>query len=293
MTLVLILTLIGLTLAVLQALRLADRRRAERLRARLLARSCARPPRFDPAMVRDLPEPARRYFLHAIAPGARLDAAVEIGLAGQIGLGDRSSPRYLPMRARQILAPPEGFVWQAEAGSGPIHLSGFDGYAGGVAWTRFWLCWLIPVARASGRGDLARSAAGRGIAEAVFWAPAALLPRQGVAWTAPDAGTARVTVEHRGCRHVVDLTLDPAGRPLTVLLQRWSRENPERAWRLQPFGGTVDAVARFGDYTLASRITGGNHFGTPDYFPFYRVEVTRLRLLPPTGHAPVEPGPDP
>jgi hypothetical protein len=183
-----------------QAVRLRDTRRAEALWARLADLGAAKEPvRFDPAMVDHLPAPARRYFLHAIAPGTALRTVAEIEMVGEFGLGDGDAPRYLPMRARQILAPPHGFVWIASMGSpGLMRVSGSDAYAWGEAWTRFWLLGTIPVARAAGTPDLARSAAARGIAEAALWVPAALLPTNGVAWEPIDDRRSRAVVLHRG-----------------------------------------------------------------------------------------------
>src|SRR3712207_8188864 len=36
------------------------------------------------------------------------------------------------------------------------------------------------------------------------------------------------------------LTVAPDGRPLSVALERWSDANPERVFRWQPFGATID-----------------------------------------------------
>jgi hypothetical protein len=269
-----------IVLLALQLLRLYDANRANRA-CRLVARSVtADTARFDPASIAHLPDPARRFFLFAIARGARLPPAVELEMAGELSLGSKQTPNYMPMRARQILAGPQGFVWMLTTGSGLMRITGSDGYADGEAWTRFWLLNLIPVARASGRTDFARSAAGRAVAESVFWAPAALLPRAGVFWEAVNKDTARAHIRERATVHTVDVTVAADGRPLSVLLQRWSRENPEREWRLQPFGGTIEEIMEVDGYRLAARVEGGNWFGTEQYFAFYRARVTSLRLIP-------------
>ena len=146
---------------------------------------------FVAGMVADLPEPARRYFAYAIQPGTPLRPVVEIQMTGQFSLGTKDDPRYRPMEARQILATPEGFVWEMRTRGG-MPLSGSDS----GRWTRFRIFALIPVARVGGDPDHARSAFGRYVAEAVIWAPAALMPGPGVTWEAVDDDTARVTVRH-------------------------------------------------------------------------------------------------
>jgi hypothetical protein len=227
--------------------------------------------------VADLPDPARRYFLWAIRPGVPLKRVVELEMEGELSLGTREKPGYMPMRASQALGL-DGFVWRLRAGRPTMWFSGSDGYAAGEGWTRFWLYGLLPVVRAGGGEDYARSAAGRAVAEAVFWAPAALLPSAQVRWEPVDGDTARALVRLRGHEHRVELTVAPDGRPLAVSLMRWSRENPERAWRLQPFGGTIGAVREAQGYRVAAEVDGGNGFGTPAYFPFYRARVTAVRF---------------
>ncbi len=267
-------------LAILAALglRVYDRVWTSKQWRQIASQVSASPVRFADHMVADLPEPARRYFRYTIASGTQLSTVVEIQMSGEIGLGSKVRPNYVPMRAREILAPPHGLVWAPIAGSRLLRLSGSDGYSGEYAWTRLWLLGLIPVVCSGDRTDCARSAFGRLVAEAVFWAPAALLPQRGVEWELIDLDTARATLQHRGRRQSVDVRVDEFGQPVSVVLQRWSRENPEREWRLQPFGGTVEEVGTFGGYRLATRVSGGNHFGTDDYFPFFRARIERIKL---------------
>jgi hypothetical protein len=77
---------------------------------------------------------------------------------------------------------------------------------------------------------------------------------------------------------VLELTLAPNGAVREVVGQRWSNANPEHVFRLQPFGGTMEADAVFDGYTIPSRVRVGNHFKTEDYLPFFQAEVTRARF---------------
>lgn len=257
-----------------------DRRREEGTWRSLSGRAGQEADAFAPAMVEGLPEAARRFFLYTIEEGARLRTVAEVVMDGEIGLGDGSDPRYLPMRGHQIIAPPFGLVWKLEAGSGFMRISGSDGFDGSSSWVRFWLMNLIPVVRAGGGRDHARSAFGRVVAESVFFAPAALLPREGVSWEPVSDGTARATVRFGDMTQTVDVSVDEDGRPHTVVIPRWSDANPENEYRVQPFGGTVSEFQRFDGYLLPTRIEGGNFIGTPDYFPFYRARVESIRFLP-------------
>jgi len=264
-------------LLALAAWRRADARFDRAAWSALAGRQPAEPEKFDPAALAGLPEPAQRFFRFAIRPGTPLRTVAEISMTGEFGLGTREKAKYLPMRAEQILAAPHGFVWQLRTG-GALPISGSDGALDGASWSRFWLLGLLPGARAGGNRDHARAAFGRYVAEAAFWTPAALLPAGNVRWEAVDDTTARVTLTHDGLAQSVDLSVDAEGRPVTVVFQRWSDANPDRRFRLQPFGGYLSDFADFGGFRLPTRIEAGNFFGTEDYFPFFRVRVTAVRF---------------
>jgi len=264
---------VGLGVISLAFLLVMDRR-ADRLeRERLIALQPVAPEPFDPRMVADLPEPARRYFLYAILPGTPILPVAEIEMRGRFSLGSKDAPNYQPMEARQILAAPEGFVWEMRTRGG-MPVSGSDS----GSWTRFRIFGVIPVARLGGDPDHTRSAFGRYVGEAAIWSPAVLLPGPGVTWEAVDENTARVTVTHGDLEQAVDVTVDAEGRPVEVIFQRWSNANPDKVHRLQPFGAVMSDFREVGGYRLPFRVEAGNLFGTEDYFPFFIAEVTEIRF---------------
>jgi hypothetical protein len=268
--------LLGILLAIIAGLaawRAFDQRADQAAWQRLITAQPGETRTFDASMTAGLPEPARRYFNFTIAAGTALYTAVEIEMAGEIGLGSRDAPRYREMQARQILAPPDGFVWKVK--TGPI--SGSDGALPEKSWTRFWLFGLVPLVRASG-SDHHRSAFGRVVAEATFWAPASLLPGESVRWQPIGADSARAVVTFGHFEQAVDITVDAAGAPTSVVIQRWSNANADQVYREQPFGGYLSAFKAFDGYRLPTRIEGGNLIGTPDYFPFFKADVTALRF---------------
>jgi hypothetical protein len=253
---------------------LADRAEVSRLQAV----QSAIPPVFEHRMIADLPEPAVRFFRFSIAEGTPLFSVAAITMQGQFSLGDKDSPKYMTMHASQVLAAPNGFIWKMRARSGHLRLSGSDS----LTWTRFWMGGLLPVAHTGGDADHARAAFGRMVAEAVFWTPAAILPSQDVSWEPVDQDTARVTVRQNDMIQSVDISVASDGQPTKVVFQRWSNANPDKVYRLQPFGGYLSRFQDFQGYRLPTHIEAGNHFGTDAYFPFFIADVTKVTFPEPS-----------
>lgn len=266
----LLLVILLIPAAVMALLRQQDMNSERAEWNRLLSKQPNNPLRFDAMMVADLPEAAKRYFTYTIAPGTPLFPVAEIDMRGQFSL---KAPDYFPMQASQILALPYGFLWKMSLHGG-ISVSGSDS----GSWTRFRLFGLLPVARAGGDPSHTRSAFGRSVIEAVFWTPAALLPGPNIAWEGVSDNVARVTVTEGALSQSVDVTVNASGQPVSVSMMRWSNANPQRQYRLQPFGGTLSDFRDVMGYRLPFKVEGGNMFGTEAYFPFYKAEVTAIRF---------------
>ena len=244
---------------------------AQQAMRRLVSEPRAEPAAFWPAMVADLPEVARRSFLHAIAPGTLLRKSVRLEMAGTFVLGDKAAQTRFRMEARQVLSPPDEFVWIASMRSGLMSISGSDALVDGKAWTRFWVAGLVPVVSQRSSPDLNRSAATRSAVEGI-WAPASLLPGNGVTWQQVGVDDARL--HFAGGQESVDLHLDRSGRVLDVRTLRWSDANPEKTFKLQPFGGTMEAEGSFDGFTIPTHVKVGNHFGLEGYFPFFDAVIS-------------------
>ena len=249
---------------------------AERAVAAVLGRAGAPPAVFDLALVADQPEIARRYFAHAIAPGTPLASAVTLQMRGTFLLGDLQHHQRYRMTAQQILRPPFEFVWMPVLTSGVMTITGSDALVAERAWTRFWLAGLVPVANEQTSSDMLRSAQFRAATEGV-WLPASLLPQRGVRWQQEGSDQALLTFASVQPAIRLRLTLASDGAVREIVGQRWSNANSGRIFKLQPFGGTVLDEARFGGFTIPSRLHVGNHYGTAEYLPFFQAEIVDAR----------------
>lgn len=234
--------------------------------------AAARPPGrpFDPAMVGDLPEPARRWLRHAVAPGTPLRRSVELIMHGEIRLGTWRS-----FTAAQIAAPPAGYIWAARASIHGVPVVGYDRLSSGTAQMRWRLVGLIPVMTAQGP-DTARSAAGRLASEFVM-VPTTF---RAATWRLGDRPDTAVATWHIGAEQIdVELHVGPDGQLLDVLLQRWGKPGGG-GFGYHPFGVTVEAERTFAGITVPSTVRAGWWWGTDrqDEGEFFRARITDASL---------------
>jgi len=271
LTFLILFFLLGLLL--LGLWRLSDVRAERHAWQALIRRGSIDSAKYDPILVDGLPEPAQRFFNFALRPGTSLHPVVEIEMEGELSLGTRDRPNYRPMRARQLLAAPHGFIWSLRWNG----VRGSDGALPDRSWTRFWLFGLLPVARAGGP-DHQRSSFGRLIADSTFWAPASMLPSEYVTWQALGPDSARAIARYGVFEQAIDLHVDEAGQPERIVFQRWSNENPGRRHQFQTFGGDFSDFQSFEGYRIPTTVIAGNHYGSEDYFPFFKARVIGVRF---------------
>ena len=243
----------GLALRVRRA---AEDRRAERLEQQLYAVP-TEPPRFTDALVADLPEPARRYLRHAIAPGTPLAPAVRLALEGTMTPTPGGAP--VELTADEVLAPQRGFVWTARARMAGLPVRVRDRYAADDGGVRVHLLGLLPLPSSAEQDDVARSSRGRLVGEAV-WCPTALLG-PGVAWEAVDAERARFSLTVDGEAVAVTLRIGADGALREVTLDRWGDVGVDHFQPI-PYGFAVAVEGTFGGVTIPTRIRGGWWYGT-------------------------------
>ena len=226
------------------------------------------PSLFDPALVAGLPEPARRWLTHAIAPGTPLWQSVEISMVGHIKIG-----AWRPFTATQVVAPRLGYIWAADARLFGLPVIGYDRLSGGTGEMRWRLLDLVPVVSIDGP-DMTRSAAGR-LASEIALIPTAF---GGATWTGatgPDTAVAEWGAGEQEER--VELHLGPAGQLRAVLMQRWG--NPDgRPFARYPFGVTVTAERTDAGVTLPAAVRAGWWRGTDgqDAGEFFRARITKV-----------------
>jgi len=214
---------------------------------------------FDPAAIVGLPEPARRWLGHAIAPGTPLWSSVELTMHGQIKLG-----RWRSFTARQILTPPDDYIWAARTRLAGLPVTGYDRLASGGGDMRWRLMRLIPVLNESGP-DVTRSAYGR-LAGEIVLIPTAF--RHASLSRGEHAGTAVATWQFGDDTESAELLLEPNGRLAEVRVNRWG--NPGGApFGRYPFGVRFEAESRFGGITLPTVLRAA--WGESDFF---RAEIT-------------------
>lgn len=223
--------------------------------------------RFDPATVEDVPEPGRRYLLHALEPGAPLADSVRLEMAGSIRMARGEEP--VPMESEEVLAPDRGFVWTARMKKGPVTIRGFDACAEGEAEMRWWVAGLVPVVREAGE-ELARSARGRLAGETALLVPSALLPSRGARWEAVDDSTARVRCEVHGETTELTLEIGPDGSLRRLSYPRWNSDPKNGPVGRLPFvSDELGEERTFDGHTIPTRFRAGWRLGEEGEFPFF------------------------
>lgn len=231
----------------------------------LLAAATPEPAAFGPAVTAGLPEPARRWLAHAIPPGTPLWRTAELVMRGTIKLGG-----WRPFTARQVLAPPEGYIWAATARLMGLPVTGYDRLSSGSGQMRWRLLGVIPVLAADGP-DITRSAAGRLAGEV------ALVPTtfQQARWEQADGDTVIASLRIGDDTETARLRIGTDGRLVEILVNRWG--NPDGApFRRHTFGVSVQAESAFGGITIPSRFRAGWWYGTgrQEEGEFFRAHIT-------------------
>jgi hypothetical protein len=267
-----VLAAVAVLVAFLAWKNLEQRRHVERVRKRL-ASLPAPVPLTDERLV-GLPEPVRRYLRHALPVGAPLASLVKLQLRQEI-------------KARKTDSASEAHIleveqWLSRAGSvgEGVLRRGLGRHA------TFWYLDGKGAGRETSLGYPLISNTGphsvkvlqRRFLHELILLPPALLPDQGVTWTALDDRRIRAELSLDGEKATLDLTIGPDGNLLEAVSQRWASVGTGGVFQDIPFGFVVDGERSFDGYTIPSRLRGGFWYGTDRYVESFHLEIEAARF---------------
>jgi len=148
-------------------------------------------PSYHETQLAGLPAPVQRYFRHVLPEGQPYLRGLRLRHDGQFKTDLKKD--WMAIEGEQyITAAPAGFIWQGTT----RWFVARDAYEAGRGSLRVRLLGAVPVVNGHGphfdEGELLRW-----LAESA-WLPTALLPGAGIAWTAVDEHSARLTFTQNG-----------------------------------------------------------------------------------------------
>jgi hypothetical protein len=219
-----------------------------------------------------LPLPVGRYFERAIPEDQKRIARARVFQEGTFLV--RPPRLWRPFRAVETFtARPPGFLWEARIRMLPgVHVLVRDAFHEGAGSMRA-RCLGYRLADTAGTPAIAAAALQRYLAEAVLM-PTALLPAEGVAWTAIDASSARASLAAGTTRVSLDFRFGRDGLVESVLAPA----------RMRDVGGQGVATpwrGRWWDYEeqdglLAPRCGEVEWLLPQGPQPYWRGQVTRI-----------------
>jgi hypothetical protein len=207
---------------------------------------------FQPESITHLPETARRYLEHAIAPGAKLASAVRFWMHGEIKL----EHKWHHFTAEEVVCWDRGMIWQAKTWINGLPISGADRVVDGIGHSQWKTFGLVSVVNETGV-DVTRSAIGRMQSESVCLP--SVLCHPDITWTEIDTTHVKANFTALGEQAELWLGINRFGVLENLKFLRWG--NPAGGeHHYVDFGGVVDADAKFGDYTIPTRLNIGWFF---------------------------------
>jgi hypothetical protein len=220
---------------------------------------------FDPTRVCDVPQPAQRWLLHAIAPGAPICDRVRLTMHGEIRLG-----RWRAFTATEDLRPDTGFVWAARTAVAGLPVTGYDAFVDGEGHQHWRLLGIVPVQSASGL-EVTRSVADRLAAEAALL-PTSLLDAQWRPGPNRDVATYARRVGGRYARARVAIHVDPDGRLREVSMARWGTP-PGAPFGQYPFRVRFTGAQRRQGIAIPTDLAAAWHLPEGAWFEFFRAHI--------------------
>lgn len=167
--------------------------------------------RYNAREINLLPPAVQRYFRAVLKDGQPLIATATFELAGTINMST-TGENWKPFTSwqRAVVHRP-GFLWNGRVAMLPgfaayVH----DSYIAGEGTLHAAMLGLFTVAEVQGGGEIARGELMRYFAETA-WYPTALLPSEGVRWTAVDDRSAKATLVDGSISSTLLFRFDDAG----------------------------------------------------------------------------------
>jgi len=172
-----------------------------------------------------LPAPVQRYFRAALSDGQAMISAVGVEHTGTFNMNE-TGEQWKPFSSTQrVLTQRPGFDWEARIAMLPgVPVRVHDAYIAGEGILHASLFGLVSLANLRGTPEMAQGELLRWFAEAA-WYPTALLPSQGVQWSAVDDRSATATIQD--------------GATSVTLLFRFNTEGLIESVRAEARGRTV------------------------------------------------------
>lgn len=158
------------------------------------ARMPTRPSVVDLGQLAGLPAPVQEYLRSVLKDGQAVVAGVWLEQIGELDVGE-GARRWRTLRSTQrVVTRRPGFGWDARVTMRPLlPVRVRDAYVTGEGVLHAVIAGVVTVANVRGRGQVAQGELTRFLAEAA-WYPTALLPGQGLSWTALGDRSARATL---------------------------------------------------------------------------------------------------
>ena len=167
----------------------------EKLRTELeVARLHIGPKTYSEDELVGLPAPVQRYFRAVLTAEQPIIAAVNVEHTGTFNMSE-AGEQWKPFTSTQrVISRRIGFLWDARIALMPgLTARVHDAYIAGEGILHAALFGLISLANVRGTSEMAQGELMRFFAEAA-WYPTALLPSQGVKWTAVDDHSAMASL---------------------------------------------------------------------------------------------------
>lgn len=149
---------------------------------------------YQPETLSGLPGPVKRYLETVLSPGQPIVASAQIKHTGTFNM-DESGEQWRPFHStQQVVTNDPSFIWDGRVRVLPgVNAHVHDAYVDGTGILYVAVWGLIPVADIRDTPEIARGELMRYLAEAA-WYPTALLPGQGVTWSAVNEHSAEASL---------------------------------------------------------------------------------------------------